>query len=499
MDDFISHSSWMKDIPDDARLLSLSIPGTHNSCSIGGVLGFSKTQNLDLPEQLNGGIRFLDIRLSHYQDNLFVHHDVVYMGKSYGDVLTACSSFLKRNPSEVILMSVKDEGRRDRALGRFAPSRVFGKSRGDPMNWVIRSSSFEDAFKARTWEHVDDPLLFYNFPCPLPGVSTTCVNLAPDTTLGEVRGKILLLRRFEASQDVGFDLTYWLESTRFRSATSPAYAVEDHWWDPGEGDKYDFIITHMEEARRRGLRDLYITFSSAVTLNAHAYSKTINPRLNDYLAKSSPGRVGIIAMDYFEQPRELVSNIIKTNFAADVEDSVSSSPQLPPVTVSTVVEASDSDGPAVEISPDWDRLLMEVALEEARASLLAGGLPVGAVLAGGETLVRGHDERIQNDDPTAHGEIACLRRAGCQVNYDNTTLYTTLSPCEMCTGAILLFKIPRVVVGESTTSRGDLDRLRERGVEVVLLNDDSCMQLMNRFREKYPQVWLEGAGGIGLR
>jgi 1-phosphatidylinositol phosphodiesterase len=314
MDEFTSHSSWMRDITDDARVMSLSVPGTHNSCSIGGPLGFSKTQDLDLSDQLNAGIRFLDIRLSHYQDNLFVHHDVVHMGKSYADVLVICSSFLEQYPSETILMSVKDESRCDSTLGRFAPSRVFGRSRGGPMDWVIRSSSFEDAFKARTWENVADPSLFYNLTPPIPGSGLVNTNLTSKTTLGEVRGKIILLRRFEAGQDIGLDLTYWPENMRFRSATSPTYAVEDHWWNPGEDGKYNFIITHIEEARLRDPRDLYITFSSAVNLKARDYSKTINPRLNDYLAGSSPGRVGIIAMDYFEEPRELVSNVIKMNF-----------------------------------------------------------------------------------------------------------------------------------------------------------------------------------------
>lgn len=317
MDEFISHSSWMRDIPDDARVIALSVPGTHNSCSINGPFGFAKTQDLDLPEQLDAGVRFLDIRLSHYQDNLFVHHDVVHMGRSYADVLAVCSSFLKRHPSEAILMSVKDEGRCDSVLGKFAPSRVFGKSRGDPMNWVIRSSSFEDAFKARTWEHVEDPSLFYNLAAPLPGDGLVNTNLTSRTTLGEVRGKIILLRRFQAAHEVGLDLTYWPENMRFRSATSPTYAVEDHWWDPGEGEKYNFILTHMEEARCRAPRDLYITFSSAVSQKARVYSKTINPRLNDYLAGSSRGRVGIIAMDYFEKPLELVSNVIKMNFTTE--------------------------------------------------------------------------------------------------------------------------------------------------------------------------------------
>ena len=184
------------------------------------------------------------------------------------------------------------------------------------MSWVIRSSSFEDAFRARTWEHVSDPALFYNLASPLPDDGAPRTNLTHNTTLGEVRGKIILLRRFDAGNDVGFDLTYWPENMRFRSSTRPAYAVEDHWWDPGEEDKYRFIITHMEEARRRAPKDLYITFASAVNLNARSYSKTINPRLNEYLAGAPAGRVGIIAMDYFEDPPELVSNVIKMNFMA---------------------------------------------------------------------------------------------------------------------------------------------------------------------------------------
>lgn len=96
MDEFISYSSWMRDIPDDARVTTLNIPGTHDSCATGGPLGFGKTQNLDLTDQLNAGIRFLDIRLAHYQDNLFVHHDVVHMRKTYADVLKIASAFSGR-------------------------------------------------------------------------------------------------------------------------------------------------------------------------------------------------------------------------------------------------------------------------------------------------------------------------------------------------------------------------------------------------------------------
>ena len=104
-----------------------------------------------------------------------------------------------------------------------------------------------------------------------------------------------------------------------------------------------------------------------------------------------------------------------------------------------------------------DRDMMALALGQARASLEVGGVPVGAVFtAGGQLIGAGHNERVQQGDPVAHGEIACLRNAGRRPSYADTTLYTTLSPCQMCTGAILLFQIPRVVVGEAETFEGDL-------------------------------------------
>jgi cytosine/creatinine deaminase len=143
-----------------------------------------------------------------------------------------------------------------------------------------------------------------------------------------------------------------------------------------------------------------------------------------------------------------------------------------------------------------DRAMMEVALREARASLDAGGIPVGAALAEGDRLVAsGHNERVQQGDPIAHGEIACLRNAGRQRSYRDMTIYTTLSPCPMCTGAILLFQIPRVVVGEATTFAGDLEFLASHGVDVVLLDDERCAAVMREFQERYPEVWSEDIGG----
>jgi cytosine/creatinine deaminase len=143
-----------------------------------------------------------------------------------------------------------------------------------------------------------------------------------------------------------------------------------------------------------------------------------------------------------------------------------------------------------------DREMMALALRQARASLDAGGVPVGAVLAAGsEVLAAGHNERVQHGDPVAHGEISALRNAGRRASYADTVLYTTLSPCQMCTGAILLFQIPRVVVGEARTFEGDLDFLRSRGVEIVLLDDPDCIAAMEEFQARYPQVWSEDIGG----
>ncbi|MGB8961695.1 MAG: phosphatidylinositol-specific phospholipase C [Pseudonocardiaceae bacterium] len=308
MAELVSRPSWMRNIPDDAPLTTLSIPGTHNSCSLDGPLGVGKTQNHDLSDQLDAGIRFFDIRLAHHQDDLCVHHDIVCMERRYSEVLTNLADFLKRHPSETILLSISNEDRVDSALGKLAPSQVLCKlssmaSKDCPDE---NTRSFEDTFNARTQETIGDAPLFYNFG---PARHT----LTSGTTLGELRGKIVLLRRFEAGDDVGFDTTYWPENQSFRSAVPPFYDIEDRYQNPGDDNKFDFVVSHLEDARSGDPKDLFITFSSAVDLTARGYAETINPRLNDYLAASPPGRLGIVVMDYFEKPPDLVPNVIKAN------------------------------------------------------------------------------------------------------------------------------------------------------------------------------------------
>jgi cytosine deaminase len=141
---------------------------------------------------------------------------------------------------------------------------------------------------------------------------------------------------------------------------------------------------------------------------------------------------------------------------------------------------------------DADLDLMAAALAQAEKSLAEGGVPVGAVLAEGGTVVaRGHNRRVQHGDPVAHGEMDCLRAAGRRRSYRGATLYTTLSPCMMCAGAIVQFGIPRVVVGENRSFGGNEEFLRARGVEVVVLDDRRCEALMRRFQAEHPEVWAE--------
>ncbi|MBB3142659.1 nucleoside deaminase [Halomonas organivorans] len=140
---------------------------------------------------------------------------------------------------------------------------------------------------------------------------------------------------------------------------------------------------------------------------------------------------------------------------------------------------------------------MRAALEAARRSLSEGGIPIGAALVHrGVILGTGHNQRVQLGSTVLHGEMDALENAGRQPpgTYRESTLYTTLSPCAMCTGAILLYGIPRVVIGENRTFQGEETLLRERGVEVEVLQDPECIALMERFIAERPTLWHEDIG-----
>ncbi len=139
-----------------------------------------------------------------------------------------------------------------------------------------------------------------------------------------------------------------------------------------------------------------------------------------------------------------------------------------------------------------DQKFLRLAYEEAKAGFDEGGCPIGSVLAKGDALIaQGRNQRVQGGDPIAHGEMDCLRKAGRQKTYRGMTLYTSLSPCMMCSGTIVQFGIERVVVGENINFGGNEDFLRERGVEVVVVNDRDCIDLMQRFITEKPQLWAE--------
>ena len=139
-----------------------------------------------------------------------------------------------------------------------------------------------------------------------------------------------------------------------------------------------------------------------------------------------------------------------------------------------------------------DKGFMRLAYAQAKKSFDEGGVPVGAVLVEGDrVLAAGHNKRVQGGDPIAHGEMDCLRTAGRRRNYKGCTLYTTLSPCMMCAGTVLQFGIKRVVVGEALNFAGNVDLLRQSGVEVEVLNDADCERLMRRFIVERPELWLE--------
>ncbi|HVI77672.1 MAG TPA: nucleoside deaminase [Candidatus Acidoferrum sp.] len=142
------------------------------------------------------------------------------------------------------------------------------------------------------------------------------------------------------------------------------------------------------------------------------------------------------------------------------------------------------------------RALLREALEEARIGLREGGLPIGSVLADaqGRIVARGHNLRVQSGDPTAHAETVCIRNAGRRRDWAELTLVSTLSPCVMCTGTSLLYRIPHVIVGENRNFVGAEDLFRQRGVEVIVLDDPECVQLMGDFIRDHADLWNEDIG-----
>jgi cytosine/creatinine deaminase len=143
-----------------------------------------------------------------------------------------------------------------------------------------------------------------------------------------------------------------------------------------------------------------------------------------------------------------------------------------------------------------DKFLL-AAIEEAKIGLAEGGIPIGSLLVIDDHIVaRGHNQRVQKGSTVLHAEMDCLENAGRTKasDYRRATLYSTLSPCDMCSGAVLLYGIKKVIVGENQTFTGPEDYLRSRGVEVIIINNEECKQLMETFIKKNPELWNEDIG-----
>jgi creatinine deaminase len=140
--------------------------------------------------------------------------------------------------------------------------------------------------------------------------------------------------------------------------------------------------------------------------------------------------------------------------------------------------------------------MLAVALEEARLGMAEGGIPIGAALfdPAGRLLGRGHNRRVQDGDPSAHGETDAFRNAGRQRSYQEMIMVTTLAPCWYCSGLIVQFRIGTVVIGESRTFRGGIDWLRDRGIRIIDLDSSACAELLGTFIRAHPQVWNEDIG-----
>lgn len=147
-------------------------------------------------------------------------------------------------------------------------------------------------------------------------------------------------------------------------------------------------------------------------------------------------------------------------------------------------------------NPSQYAALLDAAIEQAEKSWAEGGIPIGSVLADeqGTIVARGHNVRVQSGDPTAHAEVTCIRNAGRRRDWHTLTLVSTLSPCPMCSGTAVLFKIPRVIVGENRTFQGAEAWMQSNGIDVTVVDDDRCVKLMQRLQQEKPDLWAEDIG-----
>lgn len=273
-----SLSNWMGALDENLKLTAFTIPGTHDSgARYEDFSGTAKCQNLSISEQLNTGIRFLDIRGRHYKNAFEIHHGVKYQKINFTDVLNSCKTFLTQNPSETIIMSLKEE---------HTPE---GNTR-----------SYEATFD--------------NYVQQFPGLFSLG-NTIP--TLKSVKGKIVLLRRFPATtNNKGIDATNWTDNAVFNFGS---YAkVQDQYKVPDNNAKWNLINSLANEAKTANGTKLYLNFCSGYKPGVFGIpsiptvSNFINPKLTTYFTTNTSGHFGVIIMDFAEVGRNNL--IVKTNF-----------------------------------------------------------------------------------------------------------------------------------------------------------------------------------------
>lgn len=276
----VTANSWMTAITDNTNIAALSIPGTHDSgARVEPVAGTAKCQDLNIADQLEAGIRFLDIRCRHIDNAFAIHHGAIYQNLNFDDVLTTCRSFLSNHPREVIVMCVKEEY--------------------DASN---NTRSFEETFNTYVTK--------YN----IWSLGATVPNL------GDVRGKIVLLRRFAAtSTPKGIDATNWSDNTTFTINNGNAsLKVQDNYNVSDNSSKWSKMTAMFNESSSTSNSSLYINYASGYKPlifgipSITTVSGYINPQLETYFTSHTAGRYGIIPMDFANTTRS--NQIFQTNF-----------------------------------------------------------------------------------------------------------------------------------------------------------------------------------------
>lgn len=274
--------SWMSGLQDNISISRISIPGTHDSgatIEVPSNSGTAKTQNLTISEQLNAGVRFLDIRCRHIDNSFAIHHGPIYQNLNFDDVLNACYSFLESHPSETIIMSVKEE-----------------------YNASNTSRSFEKTFDSYVQKNPSKWDLGTNIP-----------------TLGTIRGKIRLLRRFPAETAKGINATAWADNTTFEINNAEAQMkIQDYYKVTNNDDKWTAISSIFNEAKANTGNRLFINFTSGYKPllfgipSIPTVSNSINPKLTTFFQTNTQGTYGTVPIDFVNA--EISALIVNTNF-----------------------------------------------------------------------------------------------------------------------------------------------------------------------------------------